>query len=171
MTFLSPWKNKQQNACQGALLGIRKLNSVVLQCDKIERYQLFFLFLFCFVLFCFLLLLGDRISLCSPSCPGTSCVHHAGTELRDAHSSIFWLLGLKTWATTAQLLNFLFFFNFILIRYFLRLHFQCYPESPPYAPPQLPYPPTPTSWPWGSPVLRHIKFARAMGPFLPVMAE
>jgi hypothetical protein len=27
----------------------------------------------------------------------------------------------------------------------------------------LPYPPTPTSWPWLSPVLRHIKFARPMG--------
>jgi hypothetical protein len=25
--------------------------------------------------------------------------------------------------------------------------------------PPLPYPPTPTSWPWSSPVLRHIKFA------------
>ena len=27
----------------------------------------------------------------------------------------------------------------------------------------LPYPPTPTSWPWRSPVLRHIKFVRPMG--------
>jgi hypothetical protein len=27
----------------------------------------------------------------------------------------------------------------------------------------LPYPPTPTSWPWRSPVLRHIKFARPRG--------
>ena len=49
------------------------------------------------------------------------------------------------------------------IRYFLHLHFQCYPKSPPYPPPPLPYPPTPTSWPWRSPVLRHIKFARKMG--------
>jgi hypothetical protein len=30
-------------------------------------------------------------------------------------------------------------------------------------PPQLLYPPTPTSWPWRSPVLRDIKFARLMG--------
>jgi hypothetical protein len=28
--------------------------------------------------------------------------------------------------------------------------------------PPLPYPPTPTSWPWRSPVLRHIKFAWPM---------
>jgi hypothetical protein len=51
---------------------------------------------------------------------------------------------------------------FFLIRYFLHLHFQCYPKSPPYTPP-LPYPPTPTSWPWHSPVLGHIKFAWPMG--------
>jgi hypothetical protein len=45
-----------------------------------------------------------------------------------------------------------FFKNFI--RYFLYLHFKCYPESFLYPPPALlPYPPTPTSWPWRSPVL------------------
>jgi hypothetical protein len=49
----------------------------------------------------------------------------------------------------------------IFIRYFLHLHFKCYPESPLYPPRTLlPYPPTPTSWPWHSPVLGHIKFAR-----------
>jgi hypothetical protein len=31
------------------------------------------------------------------------------------------------------------------------------PKSP-IPSPQVPYPPTPTSWPWCSPVLRHIKF-------------
>jgi hypothetical protein len=31
-------------------------------------------------------------------------------------------------------------------------------KSPSYPPPTLPYPPTPTSWPWCSSVLRHIKF-------------
>jgi hypothetical protein len=51
---------------------------------------------------------------------------------------------------------------FILIRYFLHLHFKCYPKSPP-DPHPLPYPPTPTSWPWRSPVLGHIKFARPRG--------
>jgi hypothetical protein len=35
----------------------------------------------------------------------------------------------------------------------------------PYTPPPalLPYPPTPTSWPWRSPVLGHIKFAIPRG--------
>jgi hypothetical protein len=44
------------------------------------------------------------------------------------------------------------------IRYFLHLHFKCYPESPLYPPPALlPNPPTPASWPWHSPVLGHIR--------------
>ena len=50
-----------------------------------------------------------------------------------------------------------------VIRYFLHLHFKCYPKSPPDPPPPLPYPPIPSSWPWRSPVLRHIKFARPRG--------
>jgi hypothetical protein len=57
---------------------------------------------------------------------------------------------------------FLFFIIIIIIiRYFLYLHFKCYPEISLYpSPALLPYPPTPTSWPWHSPVLRYIKFAR-----------
>jgi hypothetical protein len=56
------------------------------------------------------------------------------------------------------------FLKFIFIRYFLHLHFKCYPKSPLYSPPALlPYTPTPTSWPWLSPVLGHIKFAIPRG--------
>jgi hypothetical protein len=52
-------------------------------------------------------------------------------------------------------------FPFFLSRYFLRLQFKCYPESPLYPPlTLLPSPPTPASWPWHSPVLGHIIFAR-----------
>ena len=51
------------------------------------------------------------------------------------------------------------FFN-CFIRYFLHLHFKCYPKSPLYYPALLPYLPTNTSRPWRSPVLGHIKFAR-----------
>jgi hypothetical protein len=52
------------------------------------------------------------------------------------------------------------FFNLcIFIRYFLYIHFKCYPESSIYPPTTLvPYPPTSASWPWHSPVLGHIKF-------------
>jgi hypothetical protein len=52
------------------------------------------------------------------------------------------------------------------IRYFLYLHFKCYPLS--YFPLRkspilshltlLPNPPTPTSWPWHSPILGHRTF-------------
>ena len=36
-----------------------------------------------------------------------------------------------------------------LIRYFLHLHFKCYPQSPLYPlTTLLPSPPTPASWPW-----------------------
>ena len=52
------------------------------------------------------------------------------------------------------------FYN-LFIRYFLHLHFKCYRERPLYPPPTLiPNPPTPNSWPWHSPVLGHIIFAR-----------
>jgi hypothetical protein len=57
------------------------------------------------------------------------------------------------------------FIPHIFIRYFLHLRFKCYPKSPLYPPPPalLPYPLTPTSWPWHSPVLGHRKFARPRG--------
>jgi hypothetical protein len=53
-------------------------------------------------------------------------------------------------------LFFLVFFirYFLYFRYFLYLHFKCYPKSSLYPTAALlPYPPTPTSWPWRSPVL------------------
>jgi hypothetical protein len=53
------------------------------------------------------------------------------------------------------------FKKYIFIRYFLHLHFRCYPQSPLYPPPALlPNPPTPASWPWHSPVLGHMIFTR-----------
>ena len=48
---------------------------------------------------------------------------------------------------------FVLFFSFSgnFIRYFLHLHFKCYPQSLLYAPPTLlPNPPTPASWQFGS---------------------
>jgi hypothetical protein len=47
------------------------------------------------------------------------------------------------------------------IRYLLYLHFKCYPQSPLYPPlTLLPNPPTSASWPWHSPLLGHMIFAR-----------
>jgi hypothetical protein len=43
----------------------------------------------------------DRISLCSPGCPGTHFVDQAGlVELRNLPASASQVLGLKAWATT-----------------------------------------------------------------------
>jgi hypothetical protein len=74
---------------------------------------------------------------------------------------------MKTpYATYYACFFFLFFFNlgditFILSRYFLHLHFKCYPESPLHPlPALLPNPPTPASWPWHSPILGHMIFKR-----------
>jgi hypothetical protein len=55
-------------------------------------------------------------------------------------------------------------YHVFFIRYFLHLHFKCYPRSPLYPPRALlPYPLTPTSWSWRSPALGHTKFARPRG--------
>jgi hypothetical protein len=54
---------------------------------------------FCFVffgLFLFLFLFfRDRVSLCSPGCPGTHFVDQAGLELRNPPVSASGVLGLK----------------------------------------------------------------------------
>jgi hypothetical protein len=45
----------------------------------------------------------DRVSLCSPGCPGTDSVAQAGLELRNPPVSASQVLGLKACATTAWL--------------------------------------------------------------------
>jgi hypothetical protein len=52
--------------------------------------------------FFFCLLFRDRVSLCSPGCPGTHFVDQAGLELRNPPASASQVLGLKGCATTAR---------------------------------------------------------------------
>jgi hypothetical protein len=53
----------------------------------------------CFVLFCFaLFVLRDRVSLCSPSYPGT---HQPGLELRNPSAIASQVLGIKVRTTSA----------------------------------------------------------------------
>jgi hypothetical protein len=54
---------------------------------------LFYLFIF----------FWDRVSLCSPGCPGTHSVDQAGLELRNPPASDSQVLGLMACATTARL--------------------------------------------------------------------
>ena len=51
--------------------------------------------------FVFLVVFRDRVSLCSPGCPGTHFVDQAGLELRNLPTSACRLLGLKSSAATA----------------------------------------------------------------------
>jgi hypothetical protein len=46
------------------------------------------------------LVFRDRVSLCSPGCPGTHSVDQAGLELRNPPVSASQVLGLKARATT-----------------------------------------------------------------------
>jgi hypothetical protein len=48
----------------------------------------------------FLFVFRDRVSLCSPGCPGTHFVDQAGLELRNLPASASRVLGLKACTTT-----------------------------------------------------------------------
>jgi hypothetical protein len=72
----------------------------------IQKYSIFLRF-FCFVLF--FLFFRDRVSLCSPGCPGTHSVDQAGLKLRNPPASASQVLGLKVCATTARLIFLSFF--------------------------------------------------------------
>jgi hypothetical protein len=61
-----------------------------------------FLVLFCLFLV-LVLVFRDRVSLCSPGCPGTHSVDQAGLELRNLPASVSQVLGLQACATTARL--------------------------------------------------------------------
>jgi hypothetical protein len=52
---------------------------------------------------------------------------------------------------------------FLLKNFLLGIYFIYISNAIPKVPHTLTHPPTPTSWPWHSPVLRHIKFAQPMG--------
>ena len=65
--------------------------------------QFFFVCLFvCFLFFCFVFF-RDRVSLCSPGCPGTHSVDQACLKLRNLPASASQVLGLKACATIARL--------------------------------------------------------------------
>jgi hypothetical protein len=55
-----------------------------------------------FFFFFFFLVFQDRVSLCSPGCPGTHSVDQAGLELRNPPASASQVLGLKACTTTAR---------------------------------------------------------------------
>jgi hypothetical protein len=48
---------------------------------------------------CVCMVFRDRVSLCSPGCPGTHFVDQAGLKLRNPPASTSLVLGLKACAT------------------------------------------------------------------------
>jgi hypothetical protein len=79
--------------------------------------------LFYFILFYFLVF-QDRVSLCSPGCPGTHFVDQACLELRNPPASASRVPGLKACATMPGLYYFL-KDSFILFIYF-STHSSCF---------------------------------------------
>ena len=69
--------------------------------------SIFYVFV-CVCLFVCLFVFWDRVSLCSPGCPGTHFVDQAGFKLRNLPASASQVLGLKACTTTAQLLLYTF---------------------------------------------------------------
>jgi hypothetical protein len=69
------------------------------------------------------LVFRDRVSLCSPGCPGTHSVDQAGLEFRNPPASASQVLGLKACTTTARqtvlscLLSYLIFQNISKAKY------------------------------------------------------
>jgi hypothetical protein len=60
---------------------------------------------------------------------------------------------------------------FFLIRYFLHLHFQCYPKSPPYPPPTTPLPTHSHFLALVFPCTGAYKLCMSNGPLFPVRAD
>jgi hypothetical protein len=56
--------------------------------------------MFFFFLSFFFLVFRNRVSLCSPGCPGTHCLDQASLELRNLPASASQVLGLKACTTT-----------------------------------------------------------------------
>jgi hypothetical protein len=65
---------------------------------KTTGFFLSFSFSFSF----FILVFRDRVSLCSPGCPGTHSEDQAGLDLKNPPASASGVLGLKACATTTQ---------------------------------------------------------------------
>jgi hypothetical protein len=70
------------------------------------------------------LVFQDRVSLCSPGCPGTHSVDQAGLELRNSPASTSQVLGLKVCAAMPGFFFcFVFCFCFVFSFFFLNLFY------------------------------------------------
>jgi hypothetical protein len=90
---------------------------------KNHEHGRFLLFFFGFV-FCLVVWFGflrNKVSLCSPGCPGTHSVVQAGLELRNSPASASQVLGLKACTTTRFLLLNVFFSIFHILKFIMEV--------------------------------------------------
>jgi hypothetical protein len=81
-----------------------------------------------------------------------------GIELSTSEEQGIHLTTESNLQPLTQVLFFKDFFNYV----FSSFAFPMLSQKSPITSPTIPYPPTPTFWPWRSPVLGHIKFACPM---------
>ena len=101
------------NRCRLALCKVGRIEDPVwaslskcaISCLSFHHAPALVLFVCLFV--CLFLVFRDRVSLCSPGCPGTHFVDQAGLELRNLPAFASRLLGLKACATTPGIVLFL----------------------------------------------------------------
>jgi hypothetical protein len=84
-----------ESACGCVQKELEVVNTIYIHFIHVWNYcRMFFVFGFVFLVF------RDRVSLCSPGCPGTHSIDQAGLELRNLPASVSQVLGLKTCTTT-----------------------------------------------------------------------
>jgi hypothetical protein len=98
--FLSLWVKIPPLGIDGPLHKGSHIRYTTCQISLSLSFFVFCLFVLGFLFFGFFF--QDRVSLCSPGCPGTHFVDQAGLKLRNLPASASQVLGLKACATTAR---------------------------------------------------------------------
>jgi hypothetical protein len=100
----------KNTVCKLTWMGYKKSYHKIYKCcsyiNKEENSEVPYFenkWLFYFILFYFYLIFRDRVSLCSPGCPGTHSVDQLGLECRNLPASASQVLGLKVCTTIVWL--------------------------------------------------------------------
>ena len=121
----NPWQTKDTSR-------VHLLDTSRVQLGEPVRVLGFFGLVFVWLIDC-LFVFRDRISLCSPGCPGTNSVDQAGLKLRNLPASVSQVVGLTACATTARLLLFSLFWYFqvfLVFQFCLSQNSLCRPYWP-----------------------------------------
>jgi hypothetical protein len=95
VSILEGHREEGHNSALSAAANLKKIYHMIISLDAEKAFDKIQLhFLVCLFVF------RDRVSLCSPGCPGTHFVDQAGLKLRNPPASASRVLGLKACATT-----------------------------------------------------------------------